>query len=184
MSDGSGSYNRFLSGDKDAIDEVIRDYKDGLIYYIYSITGDMELSEETAIDVFIKLYVDKPVFRGGSAFKTWLYTIGRNKAMDHVRKRSRLSEVPIENAYSVSTGENIEQDYIQQEEKSVLRRTVSRLKPEYSQILCLIYFENFDNSEAGKIMKKSGKQVRDLLYRAKNALKRELEKEGHVHDGL
>lgn len=36
MSDGSSSYNRFLSGDRDAIDEVIRDYKDGLIYYIYS----------------------------------------------------------------------------------------------------------------------------------------------------
>ena len=64
MSDGSGSYNRFLSGDRDAIDEVIRDYKDGLIYYIYSIIGDMDQSEEAAIDVFVKLYVDKPVFKG------------------------------------------------------------------------------------------------------------------------
>ena len=70
MSDGSGSYSRFLSGDRDAIEEVIKDYKDGLIYYIYSIIGDMELSEEAAIDVFIKLYVDKPVFNGNSAFKT------------------------------------------------------------------------------------------------------------------
>lgn len=184
MSDGSGSYNRFLEGDKDAIDEVIRDYKDGLIYYIYSITGDMDISEETAIDVFVKLYVDKPVFKGRSAFKTWLYTIGRNKALDRVRRRPKVPEMPIETAYTVSTGENIEQDYIHQEDKTLLRRTVSRLKPEYSQILCLIYFEDFDNSEAGKIMKKSSKQIRDLLYRAKNALKKELEKEGSVYDGL
>lgn len=31
MSDGSGSYSRFFSGDRDAIEEVIKDYKDGLI---------------------------------------------------------------------------------------------------------------------------------------------------------
>ena len=184
MSDGSGSYSRFLSGDRDAIDDVIKDYKDGLIYYIYSIIGDMELSEEAAIDVFIKLYVDKPVFKGGSAFKTWLYTIGRNKAYDILRKRSKSSDLSLDDAYSLSSEENIEQNYIQQEEDSMLRRTVSRLKPEYCQILCLIYFENFDNSEAAKIMKKSSKQIRDLLYRAKNALKRELEKEGAEYDGL
>ena len=184
MSDGSGSYSRFLSGDRDAIDEVIKDYKDGLIYYIYSIIGDMELSEEAAIDVFIKLYVDKPVFNGNSAFKTWLYTIGRNKAFDIQRKRSRIREISLDGAYSVPTGENIEQNYLQQEKCSMLRLAVSKLKPEYSQILCLIYFENFDNTEAGKIMKKSSKQIRDLLYRAKNALKRELEKEDAEYDGL
>ena len=89
MCDGSSSYNRFLSGDRDTIDEVIRDYKDGLIYYIYSIIGDMDISEEAATDVFIKLYVDKPKFKEGGAFKTWLYTIGRNKALDYIRKKSK-----------------------------------------------------------------------------------------------
>ena len=184
MCDGSSSYNRFLSGDSDALDEVIRDYKDGLIYYIYSIIGDMDISEEAAMDVFVKLYVDKPKFKSGAAFKTWLYTIGRNKALDLIRKSSKIPHIPLEDAYNVSDEENIEQNYIQQEDNSRLRRIVSRLKPEYSQVLCLVYFENFDNSEAGKIMKKSSKQIRDLLYRAKNALKRELEKEGTDYDGL
>ena len=99
-------------------------------------------------------------------------------------KNQKIPQVPIENAYNVSAEENIEQNYIQQEEDSRLRKIVSRLKPEYSQILCLVYFENFNNSEAGKIMKKSSKQIRDLLYRAKNALKKELEKEGTDYDGL
>ena len=184
MNDGSGSYNRFLSGDRDAIDEVIRDYKDGLIYYIYSIIGDMDQSEEAAIDVFVKLYVDKPVFKGDSAFKTWLYKIGRNKAYDIKRKLPKTDEVSLDDAFYVSSGENIEQNFIHQEEGTMLRQTLSRLNPEYCQILCHIYFEDFNNSEAGKIMKKSSKQIRDLLYRAKNALKRELEKEGTEYDGL
>lgn len=37
MNNGEGSYRRFLSGDKDALIEIIRDYKDGLILYINSI---------------------------------------------------------------------------------------------------------------------------------------------------
>ena len=64
MENGISSYSRFLSGDKDAIDEIIRDYKDGLVYFLYSIIGDMGQAEEAAIDTFVKLYVDKPTFKG------------------------------------------------------------------------------------------------------------------------
>ena len=43
-------------------------------------------------------------------------------------------------------------------------------------MLYLVYFEDMTNSETAQIMGKSTKQVADLLYRAKNALKSELEK--------
>jgi RNA polymerase sigma-70 factor (ECF subfamily) len=48
----------------------------------------------------------------------------------------------------------------------------------------LIFFEEFQNDEAAEIMKKNSKQIRDLLYRAKSALKKEIEKEGAVFYGL
>ena len=34
MDNGAGSYRRFLDGDDDGIVEIVRDYKDGLIFYI------------------------------------------------------------------------------------------------------------------------------------------------------
>ncbi|HRR75759.1 MAG: RNA polymerase sigma factor [Ruminococcus sp.] len=184
MDNGSSSYSRFLSGDKDAIDEIIKEYKDGLVYYLYSITRDMQLAEEAAIDTFVKLYVDKPRFKGSGAFKTWIYTIGRNKAYDSVRKLSKLSCTPLEEAYYISDGNDIEKKVDKDEMRADLRRIVSKLKPEYSQAICLVFFENFTNDEAAKIMNKSNKQVRDLLYRAKQILKKELTKEGAVYYGL
>ena len=184
MENGISSYSRFLSGDKDAIDEVIRDYKDGLVYFLYSIIGDMGLAEEAAIDTFIKLYVEKPAFRGTGSFKTWLYTIGRNKAIDIKRKFSKFNSVSLDNAFDISDEENIEQKVIDDERRSDLRRLISNLKPEYSQILYLIFFEEFQNDEAAEIMKKNSKQIRDLLYRAKSVLKKEIEKEGAVFYGL
>lgn len=47
-----------------------------------------------------------------------------------------------------------------------------------------MYFEDFDTTEIAGIMKKSKKQIGDLLYRAKKTLKSELEKEGFVYEEL
>ena len=184
MKNGAECYSRFLSGDKKAIEEIIRDYKDGLIFYLFSIVGDIHTSEELTIDTFIKLFSEQPKFKGEGAFKTWLYAIGRHTALDHLRKASKRHEVPLEEAADISGEESIEQSYISDEEKIRLRRTINRLKPEYSQVLYLIYFEGFDHDETAKIMKRSKKQVIDLLYRAKGALKKQLEKEGYSYDGL
>ena len=61
---------------------------------------------------------------------------------------------------------------------------MKKLNPEYAQVLYLIYFEDFDHDETAKIMKKNKRQIINLVFRAKNALKKELEKEGFVYDGL
>ena len=184
MNNGAEYYSRFLSGDKKAIEGIIRCYRDGLIFYLFSIVGDMQKAEELATDTFIILYTQKPKFKGEGAFKTWLYSIGRHLALDHRRRIKRVFEVPLEEASDISDEESIEKNYIADEERIKLRRTINKLKPEYSQVLYLIYFEGFDNDETAKIMDKSKRQVVDLLYRAKAALKKQLEKEGYTYDEL
>ena len=184
MNNGAEYYSRFLSGDKKAIEGIIRCYRDGLIFYLFSIVGDMQKAEELATDTFIILYTQKPKFKGEGVFKTWLYSIGRHLALDHRRRIKRVFEVPLEEASDISDEESIEKNYIADEERIKLRRTINKLKPEYSQVLYLIYFEGFDNDGTAKIMDKSKRQVVDLLYRAKPALKKQLEKEGYTYDEL
>ena len=66
----------------------------------------------------------------------------------------------------------------------LLHRTLRRLKPEYRQVLYLTYFEGFSNAEAASIMKKSKKQVENLLYNARKMLRSELEKDGFQYEEL
>ena len=82
MDHGESSYCRFLDGDDEGIAELVKEYKDGLTFYLNSIVGDLCLAEELMQDTFTKLVIKRPRFRGESAFKTWLYTIGRNLATD------------------------------------------------------------------------------------------------------
>ena len=105
-------------------------------------------------------------------------------AENSVKAGAALTEISIDDALDISDGENLEREYIKNKERIRLRQTIKKLKPEYSQVLYLIFFEDFNTSETAEIMGKSNKQIIDLLYRAKAALKKEIEKEGYTYDGL
>ncbi len=187
MDKGKENYLRFLKGDKEGLTEIVKDYKDGLILYINSFVGNVHTAEELAEDTFVRLFTHRPRDKGGASFKTWLYTIGRNRALDHLRKNRKRQEISqSETEYGVISAdeENLEMSYIKTEEKIALHKAMENLKAEYRQILWLIYFEGFSHKEAALIMKKSANNIDVLASRARNALKSELEKEGFNYEGL
>ncbi len=184
MDNGASSYRRFLDGDDTGLVEIVRDYKDGLILYIDSFARNISLSEEIAEDTFVRLGVKKPRFSGRSSFRTWLYAIGRNTALDCFRKRSKHETVPIDECSELSDMESLENAYILEERKRTVHRAMTKLKDDYRQVLWLIYFEGFSCSEAARIMRKSTHAVETLAYRARQSLKDELTKEGFNYEDL
>ena len=184
MDYGESSYRRFLSGDKEGLADVMKMYRDGLVLYLSSLVCSIDLAEELMEETFVKLYVSKPKFKGKSSFKTWLYSIARFTAVDYLRKHSNVSHSSLDNVDSVAGSENLEGNIIKSEEKRILHRAIRKLKPEYEQALYLTYFEDFSNRETASIMKKTEKQVRDILYHARKTLKAELIKEGFVYEKL
>ena len=186
MDNGASSYRRFRdNGDQNALVEIIRDYKDGLILYLTSIVGNIQTAEELAEDTFVLIGTKKPKDKGKGSFKTWLYTIGRNVAIDYLRKHSKHIEVSIDdNADLISDEDAVEAEYIKKEQKITVHKAMRKLAPEYQQVLWLIYFEELSNKETAKIMKKSVRSVESLLYRARKSLKSQLEMEGFDYEKL
>ena len=84
----------------------------------------------------------------------------------------------------ISEEENLEILFIKEERKIQLHRALKKLKPEYHQILWLIYFENFTNKETAAVMRKSVHNIETLVYRARKSLKALLEMEGFVYEEL
>lgn len=185
MDSGAENYRRFLDGDDDGIVEIIKDYKDGLILYLNKFVNNIFVSEELMEETFFKLVTKKPRFSGKSSFKTYLYTVGRNVAIDYLRKNSKrvdMSDEILEKC--ISNEESLENSYIKEERKIQLHQVMEQLNPDYAQSLYLIYFENFSNSEAAEIMKKSRRQFENLIYRAKASLSEKLEREGFTYEIL
>ena len=181
MDNGASSYRRFLDGDESGLVEIIKDYKDGLILYLNGFVSNLHTAEELAEDTFVKLGVKKPRDNKKCSFKTWLYTIARNVAIDYLRKNRRNS---VEELTEFIGGESLESEYIREEQKIIVHRAMLKLKPEYRQVLWLIYFEGMKNKDASIIMKKSVHGIEVLVSRARQALKSELEKEGFTYEEL
>ncbi len=186
MDNGASSYRRFREdGDESGLVEIIRDYKDGLILYLNSFVGNIHTAEELAEDTFVLLGIKKPKDKGKGSFKTWLYTIGRNVAIDYLRRISKRIEISADDCSELACDEqNLELAFIKEERKITLHRTLGKLKPEYRQILWLVYFENFSIRQAATVTKKSVHSVETLVYRARKALKSQLELEGFVYEEL
>ena len=184
MDNGASSYRRFLDGDDYGMEELIRNYKDGLVLYLNSYLNDFSVAEDCVQDTFITLAIKKPKYRGDSSFKTWLYTIGRNTALYYMRKHKGKGSVLIDECEKMTAEADLERDYLKEEQKITVRRAICKLKTDYQKALYLTYFEGFSYAEAGMIMKKSRKQIENLLYNAKKALKSELEKEGFDYEEL
>ena len=185
MDNGASSYLRFLDGDDKGLSEIVKNYRDGLIFYLNGIVNNISVAEELMEETFFKIITKKPRFNAKYSFKTWLYTIGRNVAIDYLRHNVKQSDTSFDDLENYIQDEfDLEKLYIIEERKIALHRALKKLNAEYRQVLWLLYFDGMTNSDAAVVMKKNTRQMKNLVYRAKSALKSELDKEGFVYEEL
>ena len=185
MDNGASSYRRFLEGDDKALGEIVQNYTDGLILYLNGLVNNITIAEEIAEETLFKIITKKPRFQEKYTFKTWLYTIGRNMAIDYLRQKAKRGTASYEELENTLQDErNLETLYIAKEEKLLVHTVLKKLNPEYRQVLWLLYLDGFSYNEAAVVMNKNTRQMKNLVYRAKSALKSELDKEGFVYEEL
>ena len=178
MDEGRECYLRFLAGEEDGLVGLLRLYRSGLILYVNTITNNIFDAEDVVQDVFVKLCLKKPRYRDRAGFKTWLYTIARNMALDFLRKekaRPQLADIDEEDLLQEEF--NVEDSLLQKETQKELGDALHALRPEYAQVLFLTYYEGLSNKQTAKIMKRSVHSVETLNHRARNALKLLLQQE-------
>ena len=81
----------------------------------------------------------------------------------------------METAADIAGGASPEDIFLREESARQLHCALNGLREEYRTVLHLLYFEELSYEEAAKVMKKSRKQIDNLVNRAKQALKARLE---------
>lgn len=181
MFNGTECYQRFLQGDTQAFDLLMDAYHDGLILFINKLVGNYSIAEEIAADCFVEILIHKKRFLGNSDFRTYLYSIGRHKAIDHIRKDVKKKIVAPEDIPETEDDLRIEEEYIAEESKRALHRAIGQLGEEYRAAIHLIFFEELSYEEAARVLGKNKKQIDNLVYRAKGMLKKILTEGGECN---
>lgn len=178
MDNGESSYRRFLDGDEDAFDEIMRKYFDSLIFFINRYVGDIHAAEDIAIDVFAHIAANKRAYNFNVSIKTYIFMIGRSRALNYIKRRKRLTFSSLDDAEGlISEQSAVETSVLDDEKKREINKALSQLPDGMRLAVHLVYFEELSYSDAARVMKKSKKQIDNLLYRAKSRLRSELGKE-------
>ena len=172
MDNGASSYRRFLDGDEGAFGELMKELFRGLVFFINGFVHDTHAAEDIAIDVFSDLIVHKYRYNFKVSLKTYLYMVGRSRALDYLKHRKVIDFVALSEAHGVSDDtEALERLVLADARKRLIHDAVAKLPSDMRVAVHLIYFEEMTYEEAAKVMKKNRKQVDNLLYRAKKELR-------------
>jgi len=77
----------YAGGDTSAFETLYRRHKDGLFNFIFRSVSRQAVAEEIAQEVWLSLIKASASYKPGTAtFRTWLYSIARNKIVDFYRR--------------------------------------------------------------------------------------------------
>ena len=181
MDNGASSYRRFLNGDESAFDEIMKELFDNLVFFIDRYVHDIHAAEDIAIDAFSDLVVNKHRYNFKVTLKTYLFMLGRSRALNYIKHRKVINFVELTEADNISAEqETLEEIILADERKRIVNNALNSLPDDMRVVVHLIYFEDLSYDEAAKVMKKNRKQVDNLLYRAKKELRIILGKDGEL----
>lgn len=181
MDHGACSYRRFLDGEESAFDEIMKELFHGLVFFVDRYVHDVHAAEDIAIDVFSDLIVHKHRYNFKVSLKTYLYMIGRSRALDYLKHRKVIEFTELTEETEVSSEEKtLEECVLTEERKRTVNAAIEKLPEDMRVVIHLIYFEEMTYEEVAKVMKKNRKQVDNLLYRAKKELRSLLGEDGEL----
>ena len=176
----------YAEGDQTAFADLVRRYGDRLLRYLVRLCRNREEAEDLFQEAFRKVHENADRFQQRGSFKSWLYTIATNVALDGMRKKQRRPEMLSLNA---TTGKNAEQNttlgeqvedektrgpadsILLDEQKEQVRYAVEQLPEGQRVTLVLAYYQKLAYKEVAEIMNCSVGTVKSQMYRALRTLK-------------
>lgn len=104
----AGLVKAFQAGEKEAFDKLVLRYQDRVFHMCLRFLADYDEANDSAQEVFVKVYVSLKRFRGDAAFSTWLYRIVVNTCknkMKSFRYRFRSKTVSLGGAHEQEKGD-------------------------------------------------------------------------------
>ena len=171
-------YQRFLSGDDSGLQRLMERYGNSLTLYIDGYLRDIHEAEDLMIEAFAYFVAKRPRLRD-DGFRAYLYKSARHLALRCLQKKRRKQLFSFDDLEQEPERDVLLETLVQTDERNrILWRCMDELAPAYREALYLVYFEGMRHAEAAAVMRKTEKQIADLVYRGRASLRKTLEREG------
>lgn len=155
--------------DRAGFAELVEEHQDKLRNFLFRYTRNREDAEDLTQDTFVKAYRNIHRYDSKYSFSTWLYTIARRTAYNHFRDSKPTESLEYD---IVETSDTPDDEASFEDEKNWVWQAAKNLKPDFREALVLKYVDDLSIEEISKIMGKSQTNVKIILFRARNQLKK------------
>jgi len=169
----------YLDGNEAAFELLVRRHLRELHQFVMRFTNDAPTADDVVQETLLQVHSSAGSFDPKRRLKPWLFTIAANKARDHLRRRGRRREVPIDAPIG---GEDAAQkrflelfeaeetapddDLLVEEKRRLVKRVVDEMPRKLSEVLILAYYHRFPYREIGEIIDVPLGTVKSRLHAA------------------
>lgn len=169
---------QFKAGDRNAFGKIMEKYHARMFSYVKRYVNINEDIQDIVQDIFIKVFKALPNWEPRASFQTWLYTIAKNRCIDHFRAHSRRTtyslddeEEQIERPIATGLRSNPERVAREKEIGRYIRDALVQLSPKQRDVFILYHYEDLQIKEIAEVLGISEGTVKVHHHRAMNKLK-------------
>ena len=176
MEDDKILYKEFLNGNNDAFQKLITKYENNLIYFITRYVKNLDIAHDIYQDSIMYILEHKENYNDKYSFKTYLYMIAKSRAINCLNNKHK--NLPLDNFENTLKEEKLLEDIVfSKERQDKIEKVIRKLKQEYQLVIFLTKIEGLSYKDAGLVMNKSEKQIKNLVFNATKSLKKLLVQE-------
>lgn len=143
-------------------------------------------AEEILMDAFLKAYNNLGSFKFESKFSTWFYKIAYNTALSRISNSKRIIETQMASIDDVNYLEsNYNADeYVSENSAELVQKVVNQLPEKNAAVITMFYLEEMTIEEISDVLNLSAANVKVILHRSRNLLRKLIEKKQLLREML
>jgi RNA polymerase sigma-70 factor (ECF subfamily) len=170
--------SKLKKGDMSSFEEVFALFQPKLLTFVFRYTKSKEDSEEIVQEIFIQIWENRSTLNEKLSFKSYLFTIAKNKIIDHFRKKKieTLSRNYISN-FTELIHDSTYKEILNKDYDEVIANAIEMLPDKRKVIFILSKKFGMSRNEIASFYNISENTVKNQLQEAINFLREILRKE-------
>lgn len=168
---------KYISGDTEAVEDIVSKYQRHIFAITYRMTGDIEDAKDLTQKTFVRAVQGLRGFRKESSFKTWLYRIAINLSLNHL-KNERRAENGLEESVMTNNPLTLSA-LIDEEKRHDVRKGLDELPQRQRLAVILRAYEGLSCSETARVMGCSEGAVKAHYHHGVKRLREILKEKGY-----
>lgn len=161
--------------DPEVIDRLVSQYHYRLLRYLVYLTSRREQAEDLVQETWMRVLERAGQYNGSSRFEPWLFSIARNLAIDHLRRRQNAAasdevlELPAPELHSPFAAA------AKSEDARRIAGALEALEPIYREALLLRFQEEMSLQEIAEVAGAPVSTISSRIHRGLSILRARLE---------